>query len=72
MPQFMEPASIDTVLGVFTKTLAKLEKRADWLTDQRSLLEDELVRVKAQADRHSVEQTRIGKARTVIREIVGG
>lgn len=72
MPQFMEPANVDTVLGVFTKALAKLGKRADWLMDERVLLEDRLVEIKAMKDRHSVEAERINKACSKIKEIVGG
>lgn len=66
------PANIDTVLGVFTKTLVKLDKRADWLVGERVRLEDELVQLRALEDRHSVEQSRINTASGKIREIVGG
>jgi len=66
------PANIDTVLGVFTKTLVKLEKRDAWLVTERARLEDELVRVEAARNRHSVEGRRIAKASSTIREIVGG
>lgn len=66
------PANIDTVLGVFTKTLVKLEKRADWLVGERVRLEDELVRLNALKGRHLVEQGRINTASGKIREIVGG
>jgi len=66
------PADIDTVLGVFIKTLVKLEKRADWLVGERVRLEDELVQLRALENQHSVEQSRINTASGKIREIVGG
>jgi len=72
MDHIFEPANIDAVLGVFTKTLTKLDKRADWLAGERARLADEEANLKAKQDRHSVEQVRIRKARATIREIVGG
>ena len=72
MLTFTEPANIDTVLGIFTKTLVKLEKREAWLATEMARLEDELVRIEAAKDRHQVEGRRIVKAGFSIEEIVGG
>lgn len=72
MNSFFEPANIDTVLGVFTKTLAKLEERAKWLTDDENRLEEELNRIGEMLDRHKVEVSRINRAGDKIKEIVGG
>lgn len=72
MNSIFEPSNIDTVLGVFTKTLAKLDMRAGWLQGERVRLTDELNRINDLEGQYSTEARRITKVQANIQEIVGG